>query len=212
MGLPDVGIRDAVRTGDTPQAERERMRRTPPHILVTTPESLYILLTSPSGPRDAEVGEERDRRRAARRGRHQARRAPGAHARAARGAVRAPPGAHRPVGHREAARRDGALPHRRPGATTVDDHRRRPRARARPGDRGAAFAADRGDGQRGVGGAVRPAGRADRAAPHHADLRQPATRRRARARATWPSGSARSTSPRTTAAWRASTGSTPSSA
>jgi len=49
MGLPDVGIRDAVRTGDTPTAERERMRRTPPHILVTTPESLYILLTSNSG-------------------------------------------------------------------------------------------------------------------------------------------------------------------
>jgi ATP-dependent Lhr-like helicase len=49
MGLPDIGIRDAVRTGDTPAAERERMRRTPPHILVTTPESLYILLTSASG-------------------------------------------------------------------------------------------------------------------------------------------------------------------
>ena len=48
-GLPDVGIRDAVRTGDTPAAERERMRRTPPHILVTTPESLYILLSSDSG-------------------------------------------------------------------------------------------------------------------------------------------------------------------
>jgi ATP-dependent Lhr-like helicase len=49
MGLPDVPIRDAVRTGDTPVSERERMRRTPPHILVTTPESLYILLTSDSG-------------------------------------------------------------------------------------------------------------------------------------------------------------------
>ena len=49
MGLPDVGSRDAVRTGDTPAAERERMRRLPPHILVTTPESLYILLTSTSG-------------------------------------------------------------------------------------------------------------------------------------------------------------------
>lgn len=49
MGLPDVGIRAAVRTGDTPAAERERMRRTPPHILVTTPESLYILLSSDSG-------------------------------------------------------------------------------------------------------------------------------------------------------------------
>jgi len=48
-GVPDVAIRDAVRTGDTPQFERERMRRVPPHILVTTPESLYILLTSDSG-------------------------------------------------------------------------------------------------------------------------------------------------------------------
>ncbi|MDE2460137.1 MAG: DEAD/DEAH box helicase, partial [Gammaproteobacteria bacterium] len=47
--LPDVEIRALVRTGDTPQAERERMRREPPHILVTTPESLYILLTSDSG-------------------------------------------------------------------------------------------------------------------------------------------------------------------
>lgn len=48
-GLPDPGIRAAVRTGDTPQAERERMRRQAPHILVTTPESLYILLTSAAG-------------------------------------------------------------------------------------------------------------------------------------------------------------------
>jgi ATP-dependent Lhr-like helicase len=48
-GLPPVSIRAAVRTGDTPQAERERQRRRPPHILVTTPESLYILLTSQSG-------------------------------------------------------------------------------------------------------------------------------------------------------------------
>jgi len=44
-----VEIRTAVRTGDTPQVERARMRRTPPHILVTTPESLFILLTSASG-------------------------------------------------------------------------------------------------------------------------------------------------------------------
>ena len=48
-GLPDVDIRTVVRTGDTPQADRSRMRRKPPHILVTTPESLYILLTSASG-------------------------------------------------------------------------------------------------------------------------------------------------------------------
>ncbi|WP_267226174.1 DEAD/DEAH box helicase [Dyella silvae] len=49
MGLPDVDIRTAVRTGDTPQAERTWMRKQPPHILVTTPESLYILLGSESG-------------------------------------------------------------------------------------------------------------------------------------------------------------------
>ena len=49
IGLPDVEIRTWVRTGDTPSAERERMRRRPPHILVTTPESLYVLLGSESG-------------------------------------------------------------------------------------------------------------------------------------------------------------------
>ncbi len=49
MGLPDVEIRTAVRTGDTPQVERMAMRKRPPHIVVTTPESLYILLGSESG-------------------------------------------------------------------------------------------------------------------------------------------------------------------
>ncbi|MYJ97025.1 MAG: DEAD/DEAH box helicase [Proteobacteria bacterium] len=50
-GLPDVRIRALVRTGDTTQSERAKMRRQSPHILVTTPESLYILLTSESGRR-----------------------------------------------------------------------------------------------------------------------------------------------------------------
>ncbi len=49
LGLPDVDIRSMVRTGDTPQGERMAMRKRPPHILVTTPESLYILLGSASG-------------------------------------------------------------------------------------------------------------------------------------------------------------------
>jgi ATP-dependent Lhr-like helicase len=48
-GLPDVPVRAQVRTGDTPAAERAAMKRCPPHILVTTPESLYLLLTSDSG-------------------------------------------------------------------------------------------------------------------------------------------------------------------
>ena len=47
--LGEAPIRAAVRTGDTPQSERARMRRQPPHILVTTPESLYILLSTESG-------------------------------------------------------------------------------------------------------------------------------------------------------------------
>src|SRR5256885_2615785 len=49
LGLPDVEIRTLVRTGDTPQAERAGMRKRPPHIVVTTPESLYVLLGSESG-------------------------------------------------------------------------------------------------------------------------------------------------------------------
>jgi len=45
----EVDVRAAVRTGDTPASKRQAMLRHPPHILVTTPESLYLLLTSISG-------------------------------------------------------------------------------------------------------------------------------------------------------------------
>jgi ATP-dependent Lhr-like helicase len=49
LRVPLRGIKSelsvAVRTGDTPQRERERMRRHPPDILITTPESLYLMLT-----------------------------------------------------------------------------------------------------------------------------------------------------------------------
>src|SRR6266481_3880928 len=44
LDLPEVRV--AVRTGDTLAAQRQAMTRRPPHILITTPESLYILLTS----------------------------------------------------------------------------------------------------------------------------------------------------------------------
>src|SRR5258706_7508719 len=44
LALPEVRV--AVRTGDTLAAARQAMTRRPPHILITTPESLYILLTS----------------------------------------------------------------------------------------------------------------------------------------------------------------------
>ena len=49
QGLPVPGIRVGLRTGDTPAKDREAMIRRPPHILVTTPESLFILLTSRRG-------------------------------------------------------------------------------------------------------------------------------------------------------------------
>jgi ATP-dependent helicase Lhr and Lhr-like helicase len=45
--LPEVRV--LVRTGDTPSAQRTAMTKRPPHILVTTPESLYLLLTSEGG-------------------------------------------------------------------------------------------------------------------------------------------------------------------
>jgi ATP-dependent helicase Lhr and Lhr-like helicase len=49
MRLPEIRI--ALRTGDTPAHERQARARKPPHIWITTPESLYILLTSESGRR-----------------------------------------------------------------------------------------------------------------------------------------------------------------
>ncbi len=49
-------IRTAVRTGDTLPAERRAMLKRPPHILVTTPESLYILLTAEKARKICAVG------------------------------------------------------------------------------------------------------------------------------------------------------------
>src|SRR5580704_9280531 len=45
-GVTLAPILTAVRTGDTPAAERQKLSKNPPHILVTTPESLFILLTA----------------------------------------------------------------------------------------------------------------------------------------------------------------------
>src|SRR3989475_8752027 len=45
----DVDVRAEVRTGDTTAAQRQALIKKPPHILVTTPASLYLLLTSDSG-------------------------------------------------------------------------------------------------------------------------------------------------------------------
>ncbi len=45
--IPHLDI--SIRTGDTPQSERQRMVKKPPHILITTPESLFLMLTGKSG-------------------------------------------------------------------------------------------------------------------------------------------------------------------
>lgn len=47
LGVEIPDVRADVRTGDTPSSARARMLRNPPHILITTPESLYLILTSP---------------------------------------------------------------------------------------------------------------------------------------------------------------------
>ncbi|HSI04812.1 MAG TPA: DEAD/DEAH box helicase, partial [Myxococcota bacterium] len=49
LGIEAPQIRSAVRTGDTPQKIRRAMLVAPPHILVSTPESLYVLLGSETG-------------------------------------------------------------------------------------------------------------------------------------------------------------------
>ena len=47
MDSPLPRLEVLVRTGDTPQSARRRMAKHPPHVLITTPESLYLILTSP---------------------------------------------------------------------------------------------------------------------------------------------------------------------
>ncbi len=49
LGIDAQAVRSAVRTGDTPQKVRRAMLLAPPHILVSTPESLYVLLGSATG-------------------------------------------------------------------------------------------------------------------------------------------------------------------
>src|SRR5207237_6820866 len=46
LGYAVPKITTAVRSGDTPSSERQAMVRRPPHILITTPESLYLMLTA----------------------------------------------------------------------------------------------------------------------------------------------------------------------
>ncbi|PSO49284.1 MAG: hypothetical protein BRC32_00125 [Actinobacteria bacterium QS_8_72_14] len=54
-GEPTAPVEVAIRSGDTPMAQRRRMARHPPEVLITTPESLYLLLTSAARQTLAEV-------------------------------------------------------------------------------------------------------------------------------------------------------------
>ncbi|SCK48721.1 ATP-dependent helicase Lhr and Lhr-like helicase [Streptomyces sp. WMMB 714] len=56
LGLPEPDIRVGIRSGDTPAAERRSLARRPPDIMITTPESLFLMLTSAA--RDALSGVE----------------------------------------------------------------------------------------------------------------------------------------------------------
>ena len=142
--VPDITV--GMRTGDTPADERRQFARTPPDVLVTTPESLFLLLTSAA--RESLRGvttvilDEVHAVAGTKRGAHLAL-SLGA-ARRAAGAARA---AHRPVGHRPAARRGVHVPRGRP-----------------PGrGRAAAHAEDRAGLGRGAGARSRRARRAARA-------------------------------------------------
>ena len=123
-----------LRTGDTPQKERQAMRRTPPDILITTPESLYLMLSSGAreilATAEAVIVDEIHAVAQSKRGSHLAltlerledlvvkqrsERRPG-------------PTAHRPLGDPAPARADRQVP-RRP-QPRVPDRRRRPDARS----------------------------------------------------------------------------------
>ena len=98
----------AIRTGDTPAAERARFQREPADILITTPESLYLLLTS--NAREALRSVDTDHHRRDPRARaDQARRAPRAVDRAPRRALRAAAAADRALGDATAPRRSRAV-------------------------------------------------------------------------------------------------------
>ena len=109
-GLRPPAIRAAVRTGDTPSSRRQAMVRRPPHVLVTTPESLYLLLTSEKGRRSLATVRKvivdeihavaRDKR-----GSHLALSLERLEALCTRR-----PAAHRPLGHGQPGRGDGPLP------------------------------------------------------------------------------------------------------
>ena len=158
-------IRTAVRTGDTPTSERQQMVKHPPHILVTTPESLFILLTADRSRQALRSVQNGHRRRDSRDGRRQARRAPRASLARLDDLVR--------EGRRSRPQRIGlsatvtpdrdgrAVPRARRATANVTHHRSRPSPRDGSGGRSAAGRAWARRIERDVAGDLRPHHRAD---------------------------------------------------
>ena len=140
-GIGAEEVRVGIRTGDTPQRERAAMARNPPDILVTTPESLYLMLTSRrarcSAGCEAVIVDEIHAVAHSKRGAHLALTLERLEAQATRRAAarRATGPAHRPQRDPEPARGDRPLP-RRPAPRGHDRRRRRPQATG-PAHRGA---------------------------------------------------------------------------
>src|SRR3954465_616320 len=180
--LSPVKITAAVRSGDTPSAERAAMLRTPPHILVTTPESLYLLLTAERSRQMLKsarvvIVDEIHAVLQSRRGAH-----------LALSLERLDHIAGRPLqriglsaagdgllGDAEADRGGGTLPH----AQALHHRRQGPPPQDGPGGRGAELAARGGDVARGLGRDLPAAGAAHRRASHHAHHREHPPARRA---------------------------------
>ena len=128
LSPPDIRV--AVRTGDTTSSQRSVMVRRPPSFVVTTPESLYLLVTSERGREALRTRRDGDRGRDPRRRPRQAGRSPGPHPRAARSPLRSAPAADRPVGHAAPDRDHRPPAGRRPASARGG--RRRPSAPRRP--------------------------------------------------------------------------------
>ena len=178
LGLPPLDIRTAVRTGDTTQQERAAVRKRAPHILVTTPESLYVLLSSDSGramlsTMRTVIVDEIHAVAGSKRGAHLALSLERLDALCAERPLRIGLSATQKPIELVAKFLVGAK-------RRLRDRRRRARPRARPGARTAADAARSGHVERGVGARLRPARRTRRAASHDAGVRQHATHGRAR--------------------------------
>ena len=125
----------AMRTGDTPAKERQHIARTPPDILITTPESLYLMLTSQAREilRSVEtvIVDEIHALAPTKRGADLA-----LVARAARRHRRRAAATHRALGHATPARRDRAVPRRPDGRRRAPGHDRRRGLAQRPRHRG----------------------------------------------------------------------------